>query len=181
MGRMPAPIKLNEYQRDALHNMEREFAEAGRHRWADRCRAVRLRADGYGIDEIARMLRRPYRTAQDWCRLWRMDGLRGMEPKTSTRGRPKKLGSHERLLLSKAIDRSPRAAGYHGSVWTSPMLVDFIRKRWGVEYHQGHVRRLLHQLGFSIQFPKEKLALADKEAQGRWLKRTFPRIKKTPA
>src|SRR3972149_1382962 len=153
MGRAPAPIKLNEYQREALHALEREFAEAGRHRWADRCRAVRLRADGYGIDEIARMLRRPYRTTQDWCRLWRRDGLRGMTPNTSTRGRRKKLGVHERLLLSKAIDRGPLAAGSLGSVWTSPMLVHYIRKRWDVEYHQGHVRRLLHLLGFSIQFP----------------------------
>jgi transposase len=69
-------------------------------------------------------------------------------------------------------------AGYAGSVWTSPMVADYISERWGVEYHPGHVRKLLHQLGFSVQFPREKLALADRDAQERWMRKTYPAIKK---
>ena len=71
-------------------------------------------------------------------------------------------------------------SGINGSVWTSPIVADYIKKRWGVKYHPGHVRKLLHELGFTVQFPREKLALANKRAQEIWLKETYPEIKKTP-
>lgn len=160
--------------------MERTFAEAGRHRWVGQCRAVLLLADGYSMEETSSIVNRPYSTVQQWSRRFRRNGIRGLKPKTATRGRKKKLGSHERLLLDKAIERGPRGAGYNGSVWTSPMVAEYIKKRWGVTYHPGHVRKLLHQLGFSVQFPREKLALADKKAQETWLRETYPEIKKTP-
>jgi len=139
-----------------------------------------LLADGYGMDETSSIVDKPYSTVQQWSRQFRRDGIQSLKPKTSTRGRKKKLGRHERLLLAKAIERGPRAAGVNGSVWTSTIVADYIKERWGIRYHPAHVRKLLHELGFSVQYPREKLALADKEAQETWLRETYPRIKKTP-
>ena len=178
MPRPPAPINLTTQQRESLLQREKEFAAQGRQRWADRCRAIRLREQGYGIDETSELLGRPYRTVQDWCKLWREQGLRGMEPRTHTRGRKRELTVHQRMLLAKAIDRGPRKAGFHGGVWTSPLVSQYILDRWGVQYHPGHVRRLLKELGFSVQRPRQKLALADPAEQERWVKKTYPRLKK---
>jgi transposase len=161
--------------------MEKSFSENGQHRWADRCRAILLRDKGYGLEETSGILKRPISTVKDWNRAFWHNGIRSLTPKTSTRGRKKKLNSHERLLLAKAIERGPRAAGYHGSVWTSNMVTEYIEKRWKVQYHPGHVRKLLHQLGFSVQLPREKLALADREAQETWMRETYPGIKKKPS
>lgn len=180
MTRLPAPINLTTSQRRAIREMERTFAEAGRHRWVDQCRSILLLADGYNMEETSRIVDRPYSTVQQWSRRFRRNGVRGLKPKTGARGSKKKLGEHERLLLTKAIERGPRAAGINGSVWTSPIITDYIKKRWGVEYHPGHVRKLLYELGFSVQFPRDKLALADKKAQEKWLKERYPEIKKTP-
>ena len=180
MPRPPAPISLSAKQRQTLQTKEASFAAQGRRRWADRCRAILLRDQGYGIDEVSGILRRPYRTVQDWCRLWREEGIAGMEPQTSTRGRKKELDAHERMLLAKAIDRGPRKAGFPGGVWTSPLVAQYIEQRWGVDYHPGHVRKVLKELGFSVQQPRQKLALADPAAQQRWRSRTLPLLKKTP-
>jgi len=180
MTRLPAPINLTTNRRLTIREMERTFAEAGRHRWADQCRAILLLADGYNMEETSRIVDRPYSTVQQWSRRFRRSGIRGLKPKTENRGSKKKLGEHERLLLAKVIERGPRAAGFNGSVWTSQMVADYIKERWGVKYHPGHVRKLLHELGFTVQFPRDKLALADKEAQEKWLKETYPEIKKTP-
>jgi transposase len=49
-----------------------------------------------------------------------------------------------------------------------------------VRYHNHHVPRLLHQLGFSVQRPRKRLAKADVEAQAYWLRERFPAIKKKP-
>jgi hypothetical protein len=40
--------------------------------------------------------------------------------------------------------------------------------------------RLLHDLGFSVQRPRKRLARADAEKQAVWLGTTFPAIKKPP-
>ena len=180
MTRAPAPIHLSSRQVESIQQMEKGFAESGQHRWADRCRAILLLAEGYDMDETSRLVKKPYSTVQQWSRKFRRQGIRGLKPDTSKRGSKKKLGDHERKLLSKAIERGPRSAGFQGSVWTSPMIAEYIKKRWGVDYHPGHVRKLLHQLGFSVQFPREKLALANKDAQKKWVNETYPAIKKTP-
>lgn len=180
MVRPLIPISLTKRQKERIIELEKEFSEAGRHRWADRCRAILLREKGYGLEETSAILKRPISTIKDWNRSFHKHGIWSLNPKTESRGRKKKLGSHERILLEKAIERGPREAGFNGNVWTSSMVAEYIYKRWGVKYHPGHVRKLLYKLGFSVQFPREKLALADRKAQEKWLNETYPKIKKTP-
>ena len=40
------------------------------------------------------------------------------------------------------------------------MIGDLIEERFGIRYHNHHVPRLLHQLGFSVQRPRKRLASA---------------------
>lgn len=180
MARPHLPISLTNSQKQRISELEKEFSEAGRHRWADRCRAILLRTEGYGLEETSAILKRPISTIKDWNRSFHKHGIWSLKPKTETRGSKKKLGSHERIILTKAIERGPRSVGFNGNVWTSSMVAEYIQKRWGIKYHPGHVRKLLHKLGFSVQYPRDKLALADKEAQETWLKETYPEIKKKP-
>jgi transposase len=63
-------------------------------------------------------------------------------------------------------------------VWTGALVGEWIREHFGVAYHPHHIPRMLHQLGFSVQRPRKRLARADAEAQALWLRRTLPAIKK---
>jgi len=89
-----------------------------------------------------------------------------------------KLGEAQRHELGALIDAGPLAAGYQSGVWTGPMIGDLIVERFEVRYHKHNVPRLLHELGFSIQRPRKRLARADAEKQATWLRETFPAIKK---
>jgi transposase len=60
-------------------------------------------------------------------------------------------------------------------IWTGPRIGDLIYRRLWVRYHNHHVPGLLHQLGFSVQRLRKRLARADHEAQARWPTRRFPR------
>lgn len=180
MGRTTSRIELTSVLKESIARKRAAFAEAGQPRYADRCRAVELCAGGWELADIARGLGRPYKTVQEWLREFRKQGVRSLYVKPRS-GRPRELGEHERMLLDKAIQRGPRACGYQGGVWTSPMVADYIKRRWHVDYTPAHVRKILHALGFSLQFPREKLALADQKKQAHWLKHTLPRIKKKRA
>lgn len=91
-----------------------------------------------------------------------------------------RLTEEQRKELGALIESGPQSAGFTSGMWTGPMVGDLIRKRFGVSYHNHYVPDLLHQLGFSVQRPRKRLARADAVAQDAWLRERFPAIKKKP-
>lgn len=112
-----------------------------------------------------------------WLQRYERSGIDGL----LTRLRPgpeRRLSDVQRTELVTFIEAGPQEAGYTSGVWTGPMIGDLIASRYGVRYHNHHVPRLLHELGFSVQRPRKRLAKADADAQARWLRKTLPTIKK---
>jgi transposase len=89
------------------------------------------------------------------------------------------LSASQREGLGDILDSGPVAYGLNTGVWTSPLITQIIEEEFGVNYHPGHVRRLLQQLGFSVQRPKTRLVQADSKKQNRWIRYTHPNLKKT--
>lgn len=94
-------------------------------------------------------------------------------------GRPPTLTATQQQVLEDLIESGPVAYGLTCGVWTSPMIARVIEEEFDVRYPPGHVRKLLHQLGFSVQRPKRRLTQADPQAQDRWHRHTYPHLKKT--
>jgi transposase len=112
-----------------------------------------------------------------WLQWYEADGIEGLVPKKPPGGVPRLTG--EQLgELAAAVMAGPQAAGYSSGVWTGPMIGDWIRREFGVKYHNHHIPRLLHRLGFSVQRPRKRLARADLEKQEYWLRNRLPAIKK---
>jgi len=96
-------------------------------------------------------------------------------------GRPNGLAEKERRQLGDILDSGPAAYGLDTGIWTSPMISWVIEEEFGIEYHPGHVRKILHEIGFSVQRPKRVLARADAAERDRWQRYTYPNIKKKRA
>ena len=114
-----------------------------------------------------------------WIRWFDASGTEALLPRKAPGAAPR-LSELQRAELVMLIEAGPQASGYMGGVWTGPRIGDLIRKKFGVRYHNHHVPRLLHQLGFSVQRPRKRLARADREAQELWLKKRLPALKKRP-
>jgi transposase len=54
--------------------------------------------------------------------------------------------------------------GYPTGLWTAWRVADLIKRECDVEYHPGHVWRLLKQLGWSCQRPVGRALERDDEA-----------------
>jgi transposase len=115
-----------------------------------------------------------------WLQWYEAAGVEGLHTEKPPGPTPK-LDAAQREELAAAVDAGPLAAGYQSGVWTGPMIGDLIEERFGARYHKHNVPRLLHDLGFSIQRPRKRLARADAEKQANWLRVKFPAIKKRPA
>ena len=96
-------------------------------------------------------------------------------------GRPARLSAAQHRRLGDILDSGPVAYGLDTGIWTSPMIAWVVEEEFGVVYHPGHVRKLLHDLGFSVQRPRRVLARADRHQQDRWHRYLYPRLKKKPA
>lgn len=142
-----------------------------------RGRAVLGYIEGRSVIELAAEAGVTRGSVNRWLQWYEAMGVRGLVTGKAPGPTPK-LSEEHQDELGAWIEAGPQAAGFTSGVWTGPMLADFIEKRFGVRYHNHHVPRLLHKLGFSVQRPRKRLARADAQAQARWLRETLPAIKK---
>lgn len=144
-----------------------------------RARAVLGYIDGTSVIDLAAELKVTRGSVNRWLRWYETLGISGLLTERPPGPMPK-LDTEQRQQLTALIEAGPQAAGYSSGVWTGPMIGDLIAERFGVQYHNHHVPRLLHTLGFSVQRPRRRLARADVEAQATWLRERLPAIKKKP-
>ncbi|MEE9391426.1 MAG: winged helix-turn-helix domain-containing protein [Planctomycetota bacterium] len=165
--------------RRKLHRFIRDAEKRGRLEEWRRGRAILGYINGRRVVDLAKEVGKSRGSVNRWLQWYESLGVEGLVTGTAPGPAPK-LTQKQRDQLSCLVENGPLAAGYQSGVWTGPMIGDLIEQRFGVRYHNHHVPRLLHRLGFSVQRPRKRLARANIEAQATWLKRTFPRIKKRP-
>jgi transposase len=144
-----------------------------------RLRAVQLLEAGHGPAEIGRMLGVTRGAVSQWKMAYQTGGREAVLAKRHP-GPTAKLTARQRQQLVKILLKGARAAGYHTELWTLPRIAEVIRQRFGVEYEQSAVWRVLHKMAWSCQKPERRAREADEEAVAHWRSRDWPRIKKRP-
>lgn len=170
-------LRLSPKKALELSALKREAERDGARRVARRIHAVLLSHQRHSSGEIAQLLEAPRSKVSLWLQQYEEHGWEALLEGHRS-GRPNLLKASQQNQLADLIDSGPIAYGFMSGVWTSPMIVRVIQEEFGVEYHPGHVRKLLKELGFSVQRPRRQLAKADPSAQDRWQRYTYPRLKK---
>lgn len=175
-------ISASRRSRSERRRLARLLVESKRNRdletWR-RAKAVLGYIEGTRVIALAQQLGVTRGSVNRWLQWFEAQGADGLRPRERPGGAPR-LSPAQYQELVTIIEAGPQAAGFHTGLWTGPMIGDLIRRRYGVRYHNHHIPRLLHQLGFSVQRPRKRLARADAARQAVWLKKTFPAIKKKP-
>ena len=148
-------------------------------RVALRLQAILLSADGHSPPAIADFLHVHRSRVHNWVRNWIDHGIEGIKEGHRS-GRPCELTSAQLEQLHDIVESGPVAYGLNTGRWTSKILTEVIEQEYGIGYHPGHVRKLLHRAGCSVQRPTTRLVQADPQAQRKWIRYTYPNLKKTP-
>jgi len=106
--------------------------------------------------------------------------LTALKAKPAT-GRPPRLDSAQWRRVLTLLAKGALAFGHDTDRWTLPRIRELIRAEYGVEYHARFLGRKLRALGWSRQVPAPRARERDDELVEAWLKRDWPRIKKTLA
>jgi transposase len=178
---MQARVITHHWKRkESLLGLKRQAERDGQTRVARRLHAIVLNMDGHSSGKIATVLDVARSNVSQWLANYERDGLEALMEGHRC-GRPSGLVSAHLKSLKDIIDSGPVAYGFTGGVWTSAMVTRVIAEEFGRTYHPGHVRKILYALDYSVQRPKRLLARADSGKRRRWVRSTYPDIKKKPA
>jgi transposase len=144
-----------------------------------RVRAARLLLRGEAPARVAVKVGAPRQTVYRWLDVLRAEGIDALRV-TNKGGRPAQLDDEQHEQLRQILLAGPQAAGFGTDLWTLKRVRETIKRRFGVQYSEVHVWRLLGKLGFSSQKPDKRAKERDEAAIERWKKRTWPALKKSP-
>src|SRR6202521_5658342 len=170
-------LRLHPSTYKRLVRLSKQAEREGAYRVAKRLQAVVLNSEGRTSGELANLLKAPRSRISEWLARYQAFGLEGLLEGHRS-GRPWELTPAQRKQLDDILDSGPVAYGLDTGIWTSPMIAWVIEEEFGVQYHPGHVRKLLHGWGFSVQRPRRVLARANTFQQDRWQRYTYHSLKK---
>jgi putative transposase len=146
---------------------------------ARRRQAIAWVREGQPKAAVARRLRVTWQAVWTWWRAYRRAGEQGLARQKHPGPRPK-LSRQQRAQLPRLLARGASAHRFPTDVWTTQRVADLIWRRFRVRYDRDHVCRLLHQFGWSWQKPTGRARERDERAIQRWVRHSWPQLKKTP-
>lgn len=143
-----------------------------------RIRAVQRVQAGESPEAVIKALGFARACIYNWLARYRAGGWQAL--KTGKRsGRPKKLtGSQINWIYRTVCDKDPRQLKFVFALWTRSMIVELVKRQFGITLSATSVGRLLHQLGFSCQKPLYRAYQRDPELIQQWKEQVFPQIQK---
>ena len=161
----------------SLLQLKKEARRENAFNVANRVHGIILSIEGHTTSEIADILKVSRTTVPLWINNWNKHKKEGLLEGFRS-GRKSKLDDLQIESISDIIESGPVAYGLNTGVWTSKIISSIINDEFGVQYHPGHVRKLLKKIGFSVQRPSYKLANADPKEKNRWIRYDYPTLKK---
>src|ERR687883_1663396 len=139
-----------------------------------RRRAVDLVNQGESPSTVARILGVHETSVHRWRRMARTPA--GLDPKPQT-GPPPRLSDYPLRKLERFLLQGAHKHGWPNRLWTADRVATLIRRRFGVDYHPEHVRKIVKQrLHWTSQKPQLRAREQNDKEVERWLDDEFPRI-----
>ena len=108
----------------------------------------RVLADKQHIETVAQELHKSRAWAYKWYKRYNDKGLDGLKDKPRS-GRPPLVNNDLMIKIRKELEDS-------NTGWDFRQVMDIIKKKTGVKYHEVHIYRLLHKWGFSAKIPQKR-------------------------
>jgi transposase len=129
----------------------------------ERCRAqaVLWLDEGETADQVAELLHVSRQTVYNWAeRYLQRQGLDiGSRLADAPRpGRPPTALGIIDPLIAEVIDTDPRNLGYHSTVWTAPLLGEYLKQVHGIEVSRKSISLAIARLRFRWKRPRHHLA-----------------------
>ena len=155
--------------------VKRDFRALEQRRFA----ALKLLRKGYNQSEVARRVKVCSQTVSRWARTVSQQGEKALDA-AGRAGRKPLLDEKQRERLIARLWEGPEKLGYETPLWTCDRVAHLIQEEFDVQYHSGHVWKILRQLNWSPQRPAGRALERNEPAIQQWKRKTWPDLKKKP-
>lgn len=164
---------------EQLQDVEQRLKHEQSRRMFERYQTVKLDLLGKSHEDIAISIGRKESTVKAYLRLYRINGLDGLEMRFSP-GPPEQLTKEQQEKLKKTImDFVPHDVGFTAKFnWTLKIIGEYIQQEFNTSYSIRGVSKLMERMEMSYTKPTYTLAAADEEKQRLFVETTLPRLKK---
>ena len=147
---------------------------------ARRMLALALVLDGRSRKVAAEACGMDRQTLRDWVIRYNAEGLPGLSDRVPP-GPAFRLTLEQMATLSEIVEAGPDPAVDHVVRWRRVDLRRVIARRFGIEFHERSVGKLLHRMGFAKLSVRPKHPQTDPAAQAEWEKKLQPARAGCPA
>ena len=121
------------------------------------------------LGQPSRKLEELYNTSfkqiTNWVHQLEKEGIDGLRDKAG-RGRKAKLNSLQlQRIKDLLLKETPADHDFNSATWTGPLLIEWIKKQYGLEYKKAQIYNIIKSLGFSYQKGKGIFPEADEQKQ----------------
>jgi transposase len=143
---MASVVLRGDFDAAAVRRLAREARDADQ---ARRLLAIAAVYEGMSRADAARIGGMDRQTLRDWVHRFNAAGAAGLVNRAAP-GNPRRLTPEQEAELDGIVVAGPAAAGLgHLARWRCADLKALIAERWGVEYHERTIGKLLDRLDFS--------------------------------
>lgn len=119
-----------------------------------RIQAVWLLAQGYALSDVMQVTHSSKRSIYRWARRYlRTRCIHDLQDAPRP-GRPKAAPTLTAEQILEALQRDPLDAGYTTTVWTVPLLAQYLTQRYGCSISAYTLRRRIKQIGLRWKRPR---------------------------
>lgn len=144
-----------------------------------RFEAVKLFGKDLNNSEIGRRLKVSNQTVSRWRKQHQQRGDEALR-RAGRAGRLPCLDAADKARLVDLLQQGPERLGYETPLWTCERVAHLIERNFEVDYHPGHVWRILRQLNWSVQQPVGRALERNEALIDEWKRKRWPEIKKKP-
>ena len=133
-----------------------------------------MRKKGMSIRQIAAAHNRSYSTIRSWLARINEGGIGRRHDIKRPGGRPRMSPAQLKGLRADLI-AGPQQCGFGSGLWTAPLLVTHIKRKYGIRYAPSGIYHMLHRMGFPGRRPRPKHPKSASKSQANEFKKKLAR------
>src|SRR5215210_5599551 len=141
-------LKVKGYEAEQIKAL---FKKDERYPIGSRLYAIYRVSLGQHSRKLEELYNTSFKQITNWVQQFEKEGIDGLRDKAG-RGRKAKLNSLQlQRIKDLLLKETPADHGFNSATWTGPLLIEWIKKQYGLEYKKAQIYNIIKSLGFSYQ------------------------------